>query len=318
MSSSLYKMAEAGLTSINVNRLPDLMRVFKSSDLLFDRLAKYSAGQSYIDHLMISYKQTPKDSFAELADVDSEFKHLYEKSLVYFDYEEGSIGQKKYVHDELVSEVRLFLQNNKYPIKEEEKFHGVIIKEIMTVPSLNLDILLNIVTSFAKMMPQHYGTIAADWEFENRKLFTSVDGFFNNKKYIIDKKNLSIYTYEFLKNDDFSSVNFIFFSTEGSDKLKNEFVSGLSNSRNNELAVEEKNKINFKSISKKRNETAGLLMHPKDSRIQLDAFWVFTTKNGNKIGFVGVSGEDINTVYNLTYHETLDRVEIFNKLWQNI
>ncbi len=319
ISISLYKMMESGYVALNSSRIPDFIRVFERSNLIFDRLAKYIAGQSYIEHLMITHENSPKEAFAELADVDYEFKYFYDKCLPYFRKDDGAIEQKRFIQKELVGELKLFLQNPKYPIASEEMFKGILADKINTVPSLSVEILLNIIDSFAKILPQHFGNIAKDWESENRQIFKSLDGYYFHEKYIVSKDNLDIYKYPFLEYDNFKEVRFIFNSNEKKESLKSEFIKLLSDNRS-PLTENVIDKIKFETIKKPQSKFERLLIAPnaKDSNIYLHAFWVFTTVSGNKIGFVGVSGKDVNTVYNLTYKETLDRSEIFEGLWKGL
>lgn len=320
MSSSLYKMAEAGLTSINVNRLPDLMRVFKSSDLLFDRLAKYSAGQSYIDHLMISYKQTPKDSFAELADVDSEFKHLYEKSLSYFEYEEGSLKQKKFVQESLISEIRHFLQNAKYPSEIKEKFAHSLIEKIRKVPTLSIEILINFIDSYSQIAPLHFGDIAAEWEKKNSNSFVENVGFYKDPNLILDKANLRKFNYDYLARKDFKSLKFIFDTDKTQQELEDTFKKNLTEVRNEAklepLDSQAFSKIELKPLEKnKKNKVHELVIDPHNAKNDLQAFWIFTNKEGNQIGFVGISKDFVSIGYNLSYSETERRYTLFKQIW---
>jgi len=322
MSVSLYKMTEAGATSFNINRIPNLIRVFKDSDLVFDRLAKFIAGQNIIDNLMSNQDFPAQNAVAELADIDNEFKYLYEKIQRYFDLEEGTREFKDFIQSTAVNEVRLFLQNDKYPIRDSEMFEGTLVKEINKLPSLSLEILLGIVNSFAKISPQHFGHIAAEWERENKKIFTSVDGFYLNTKFIISPKNLGIYKYPYLDMEDFIKVRFIFHSpSRDKKKLLGDFKELLNANRDplpiiNDPVFEEK--VQFETVSNISNDLKTLLTVPGETINTLQAFWVFTTKSGNKIAFVGVSGDDVNMVYNLTYEDALVRSALFEKIWNSI
>lgn len=321
MSVSLYKITEAGNTSFNITRIPDLIRVFKNSDLLFDRLTKFISGQNIADNSMSNQNMSAQDAIASLADIDNEFKAFYERIIPYFKFDEGSKKQKEFIQSVAHQEIRYFLQNNKYPMTSSETFDSDLVIKIKKVPSLSINLLLDFVGSFAQIIPLHFDKIAAGWETKNYKEFVTADGLYLNPELIVKKENLMKFNYDYLDQSNFTALRFLFKTNENVDKLKEKFIQNLNKCRKEkklgELDKSYFSRIHFKSLSaEKEREAIKLLIDPLISKNSLQAFWVFGTKTV-KIGFVGVSENDVNIGYNLSYEDSVKRSEIFDSIFNN-
>lgn len=319
MSVSLFKMTEAGNTSFNINRIPDLIRVFKDADLIFDRLAKFIVGQNIIDNLMSNHNKSAENAMLELANIDGEFKCLSERIGQYFDFEEGTRPFKDYVQQVGVNEVKLFLQNPKYPMDAVEVFDSKIAEMIKHAPSLSINVLLDFMRSFSNIIPLHFDKIAADWEEHNYHSIITVDGLYLDPQLILKKENLSRFNYKYLTNDKFTSLRFIFKTDENINELKAKFFSDLNTYRKekNEEKIDKRclERIHFMALPVTKIDVVSSLLHdPLNPKNQFQGFWVFGT-NSLKIGFIGVTENDVNIGYNLSYSESIKRSKIFDSLF---
>lgn len=335
MSVSLYKMTEAGLASFSLNRLLLLVETFKDSDsnIVFDRLLKFVSGQNIVDNLITNKKLSPKDSFAELANVDDEFRNLFLKTERYFDYEEDSKEMKDFIQNEAILEVRRFLQEPAYTI-EIKKNKGELIfdKQLLDVfknaPSLNIGLLYDFIKSFSEIIPLHFQEIAAKWEVDNAKHFKELVGLFDIPELIISKKNFKTFHHSYLLEGDFTKVRYIFCEKSGfknKDDIKKQYQIMLNQSRKENKLAEIPENIFTKKVSIEILETKdieivrNILRAPNNLSTHLQAFWSFYMKaDNNKIGFAGVVQSDVNVVYNLSYSEAMRRSDLFDNLWDSL
>jgi len=328
ISPSLYKMIEAGHASFNINKIKEIIKTFYQSGFRFNRLIKYISAQNLVDSFMYNLNESQKTALSNLAEMDEEFKALYSRIEKYFDLEDGSKAQKEFMQDIAVMEVKNFLQNDIYPIDSEIKIELDLVNQVKKVPSLNIELLVGFLDSFAKINPQHFGHIAADWEEKNSPKFKSVVGIYSSPKFIVDENNLGTYTYNYLTGKGFNNIRYIFISDKNPKILEQEFEEILNRCRRqNKLAEIPSNvlkkKVIFKTTKNHQQSFNDLLRDPNDSESILQAFWMFTTKKGYKVAFIGVSKKDknvndVNIVYNLSYEESQKRGQLFDKIWNQL
>lgn len=324
MSVSLYKMTEAGLVSFNINRIPNLIEVFKDSDLRFERLTKYVACQNIVDYYITSQNKAPKEAFGELADIDTEFKHLFEKVRIYYSLEGKTKLQKDFIHKKAIPEIRHFLQLPQYPSDPQQSFESGLIQKVKQVPSLSIELLLDFIGSFTSIIPLHFDKIASEWESKHSydKDFRQVDGYYTDPDLIVSETNLKTFNYDYLSQDNIL-IRYVFDTNENIDDLKAKFKRNLNKCRKDkklpmfENEVFDKIKF-FKLPNEKKSIAEQLLIDPLSTNKSLQAFWVFTTVRGNKIGFVGINENYVNIGYNLSYAETIERSGKFNTLIDNV
>jgi hypothetical protein len=325
MSLSLYKMVESGNAAFNVNKIFNLIHTFPDANLSFDRLSKYFVAQSIAD-LLINKGGTPRDVINKLSENDEEFRHFFLNIEDYVLYNGESKEIKDDLQEKAIKEINEFLSNSVYPIKDDDKYEANMAHKLSKIPSLSIEILLDFIDSFGTIIPQHFGNIASEWEDKNRSNFKSIDGFYVNPGLIIDKNNLSIYPYSYLRENSFTKIKYIFLSEDEPSILGSKFKTILNQCRSEKkiakISDNDYKKVHIKSISSKSNHQKlmikELLRDPIQTGGELQAFWVFTTVKGNKVGFVGVRENDTNKVYNLAYKETIDRDNLFKKLWESI
>ncbi len=331
ISSSLYKMIESGNAPFNIARLFDLIKVFDETNLEFDRLSKYFVGLNYIDFVMkkSDNPKLAKEALASLADNDEEFKVFFHKTEKYFDIIEGSKDQKEFIQDTVINEVSRFLSLRNYTEIISTNYTDELAKQIHAMPTLNIEIVQDVIHSFGKIYPQHFGHIAQEWEDQNCNNFKSVEGFYTNPKFIVSKKNLSAYNYPYLSKDGFTDLRFLFITDEKTNiHLQDEFKRILNEARTGNKKIPEsdiKKKVHFKTLKRKDKRLADikkdLLRDPnQEGNMEMQALWIFTTTKGNKIGFIGSedSSGDFNKVYNLSYDETYKRSSALNQIWESI
>jgi hypothetical protein len=266
---------------------------------------------------------TPQDAFVILGDVDEEFKELYARFEKLLPYIDNQTSLKEAITDEVLNEIGDFLSSQTYPAKTTEMFEGELVKKVKSVPSLSVEILLTFINSFGKLLPQHFGHIAAEWEEENSKYFVSVQGFYMKPEYIIDKENLSVYHYPFLEMRGFKKLDFIFLK-DGKDAgkaLEDEFINLLNKGRENTnlKPFKDAKKIEIHTVNKLSEPLKKLISHPINTGEYLHAFWVFTTSSGSKIAFVGINQKgEVNIVYNLPYSVAIERSNQFDRIWETL
>jgi len=316
ISTSLYKMIESGHASLAIHRAPDLIRVFEHTPITFDRLLKFIAGQNLVEYLINNVELSPVQAVAQLAASDDEFRYLYNRILDFFDYDEGSQSQKEFIQKRGIQEINCFLENSKYPPNAEDRLQKNLIEKIKAIPSLNVEIVQNIIDSMVSIMPQHFGHIASEWEIKNANNFSKVQGFYLSSAFIVSEDNLRKYSYPYLDNKE-TTIEFMFHGSEDSFQLQEKFQTILTECRKKaQLSLPNFDNVKFKTLNRLQSEFKVLLEDPLDPSVLLQAFWVFTTKSNEKIGFVGVYNKDVNVVYNLSYEESISRSEMFEQLWQ--
>jgi hypothetical protein len=354
MSISLYKMTEAGNTSFNLTRIPNLIRVFKDSDMIFDRVVKLVAGQNYLDYLITNHKETAKNSFAELAKIDEEFRCLFEDIEKYFEYKEGTKEYKEFIQIFGIEHIKAFLQNTKYPLISETRdseryfsednailpkefkeplqfllnpYYLQIVTKIMEVPSLSMGPLFDFIKSYSHIIPMHLGRTASDWENENYKNFKGVSGLYAFPELIVSEKNLSIFNHLYLNEESFKGVQYFFIDKmdfKDENHIRDVYFEILNNQRELKempLVPEKmKQKIFIQIIPKDKKEKAlELLRNPSSPGKHLQAFWYFDIlSSANKIGFTGISNDDGNIVYNLSLADVEIRANKFIQLQKSL
>ena len=78
-------------------------------------------------------------------------------------------------------------------------------------------------------------------------------------------------------------------------------------------------KVHFVNGSSKRDELFNSMKYREDGD-PVDFLWIFTLKNGNKVGFIS-NNESNNEVFygtTLSYLETNERLEVFKQVWEDL
>jgi hypothetical protein len=180
---------------------------------------------------------------------------------------------------------------------------------------------------FKSHPPLHITGIADKWERDNKTKFTHLKGFYLAEHIIITSENFQLFNFEYLFADTFEKLKMIFVSDKTNKQLEKHFIKELNNSRskNNllELSKAEIAKISIKTINVDDvTEDLGELMIDGDglSNNSLAAFFIFSMKSGNQIGFVGFREDDNEKDYilNLKYGDAKKRLKIFDEEWKNI
>ncbi len=332
MSVSLYKMTEAGLASFSLNRVINFLETFKDSELIFDRVLKFIAGQNIVDNLIIKQK-TPQQASEDLAKIDEEFRALYINTEKYFEYEDGSPEHKEFIQNKAIEEVRRFLQTPSYAVHksdilEKTSFDKELLKKLKIIPSLSMGLFFEFIESYSHFIPLHFGDIAAKWEDDNSSTFESLDGLFDVPEMIIDKKNLEKFHHSYIAEEQFKAVRYVFCKKskfKDKQEIVDEYKRILNECRKEKgLPMISKNVFDSKVSVEILNPEdldmiKSLLRLPHSPATLSKAFWFFHLKpGGSRVGFTGVVQNDVNIVYNLSYGDLNERVVDFNILWKTL
>lgn len=325
-SDSLYRLIEAGTASLNPARSLRLIAALPESRLELTKLSKYLVAASIVDHDMLNSppKRSAQEAVEELM-VDSEFEILVDRLRPYFTLREGTQQQKTFLEEIAAPEVGDFLRSTTYGAVKRQAFLEMLEREFKDMPTLNVDLLLDMKRSMGYRPFLHTGAIACRWEKENSPKFLSVKGLFTTPEDIVSESNLEKFNYDYLSNDRFDSLRFIFVRAHGNHEiqLKDRFILFLNRYRRSKLTAEEKNKITFLCLSPKEQEshedTIARLRYGRDPFNQeLEDFWSLKTDSHIDISFVGRKGRDHHDVVNLSFEDSLNRCSMFDILWDNV
>ncbi len=328
---SLYRLMESGASPLHPSKIYLLIEIFDDlfedeQNIEFENLSKFLIGGQYIDALVNRKKRnsrslTYQEALQEfLGNSGDDFNKLFNNVQGLFDLKTKEKDLNHLIDEKAPLELFDFLSLNNYEKNKTLQFGDKIIERIGNSYSLHIDMLLSMIKEFSTHPPMHISGIADKWEKNNHHNFEELRGFYLKEEIIINKNNFKLFDYDYLFDDNFKKLRMVFVSEKSSPELKDSFVQKLNASRNKKLTKREIDKINIKSI-KSINENLKNLVADSDNSNpnNLMTFWVFSMSNGNQNGFIGFKNTiEKDYIKNLKYAESIRRLEIFDKEWDNI
>ncbi len=326
LTDTYYRLAESGRAALNQNLTFRIIEAFESGTISFTRFAIFLVGAHWVGFEMGSMKNAElaaRRATEALALREKGFEVLYERTMAYFDIEEGSNDQKRFLEDVAAPEVGRFLSDENYgqPPLVARDFLGM-----GDLPTLNIDILLDLKKSLTGRSFVHTDEIAAKWESERGTQFKNFRAIFRSSDLVVDEKNLCLFHYEYLNSTSFINGRFIFVNSDRSaTELTTEFVNLVNDGRakksiTQRLEQREIDKIDFVCLDERQvilfeNQIENIL---KRGKLDLNAYWSFQTHVDLNISFIGVEGDNFENIRNLNLIESEEKSLMFDNLWEAI
>lgn len=328
LNDTYYRLAESGRAALNQSLVFKIIEVFAASDvpthdirpISFNRFALYMVGTHWVGAEMAlqpAKAQAGKYAVEALASLVSEFHIFNEQTKGYFDLEEGD-EQRRFLEKIAAPAVGVFLRSEIYGTSEKEFL------QVGNLPTLNIDILLDLKRSLTDRSFVHSQEIAARWESEKASQFQMFRAIFTRSNLILNQGNLDIFHYEYLAQRRFQEGQFIFLQSDLDEKdLKRKFVEMQNVGRRKkndtnlrDMTPDEINKLSFTCVDEQRvtlynEKIKGILS-------EHEAYWSFETHFGLQISFLGLQENNVENVRNLNLIDADAKVKEFDDLWKNI
>lgn len=343
LSETYYRLVESGRAALNQALVLDIVAVFSGGrsaagrrSISLPRLSLLLVGANWVGAEIASMEDAEdagRISLAALAEQVAEFEQLVSRTIAFLDLPEGSSEQRRFLEEVVAPEISDFLTLDKYGLTDkEEKASPVSLDD---VPSLNIDLIMDITESLAWRPFVHTENVAAQWEINKTKDFRELRGVYDYPALIINEHNLSIFRYEYLWEDRFIKFRALFLEecsgkpfadSDAAEKhWKKQFISSLEKRRQEAgttrtLSKKERDKICFVCLSSDelklfRARTNQLLSEREE---KADAYWSFETMHAFPIAFLGRINGQRDSTRNLTLSDGNKRESAFDELWEAI
>ena len=334
LTDTYYRLAESGRAALNQGLAFKVIEVFAASSvpthdnrtISFGRFALYHVGTHWVGAEMAAREAedgAAKGAFETLASLVADFQTLYERTQRYFELEEGTPEQKRFLEEVVAPEIGEFLRSDFYG---SGAVAGKDFLKLDDVPTLNVEMILDLKQSLAGRSFVHTDQIAAKWESNRAAQFKIQRGLFRTPALIVSEANLERFHWEFLSSSRFLWSRLIFVdSGESKERLKERFVSLLNKGRTkikglSPISTQEAVKLEFVCLTAEqrnnyREYIESLLLRELN---QHDAFWSFETHAGLDVSFIGVRGDKTENIRNLNFREASERAQLFDRLWNSV
>jgi len=256
----------------------------------------------------------------------SDFQVFTEHTRQYFDLDGDE--QRAFLETFAAKEVGLFLRSEAYGGTTEDDWDRKLwpLRELLDLPTLNIDILLDLKQSLTGRSFVHTVEVASKWESQRLSQFRSEQGLYTNAEIIINDDNLNHFHFEHLSEKRFSEVQMMFMRADGTEaSLKKDFVkrldSGRKAARLDPTTKEEFDKIQFRCLSAEQlaNHAKALTeLRTRDSSEPHEAYWSFETHAGLHISFIGLLGHNAEATRNLNLRDSIKKAKLFRHIWEDI
>jgi transcriptional regulator with XRE-family HTH domain len=331
LTDTYFRMAESGRAALNQSLVFKIIEVFAATNapthdsrtISFNRFALYLVGTHWIGAEMATHdsdEDAAKNAFESLAYLVADFQTLYEHTRIYFELDEGSPEQKRFLEEVAAPEIGEFLRSEFYGSAGGKDRDFLRLDEL---PTLNVEIILDLKQSLAGRSFVHTDKIAAKWEVDRAPQFKFQRGLFSTSDLIVGEENLDVFHYEFLGQSRFRESRLIFVNADESERaLTAQFVALLNRARArarglSPLSKHEQDKLKFVCLTpaeRKAHKDEIETLLRRDNRGH-KAYWSFETHAGLDISFVGVRDSNAENIRNLTLRDARERAQKFERLW---
>jgi transcriptional regulator with XRE-family HTH domain len=326
LTDTYYRLVEAGRAAINQSLVFKLIEVFAGADvpsydvraINFNRLAIFLVGAHWVGAEMASRGEDQlspgKHALEVLATLVGEFQVFYEQIKGYFELADE--GQKRFLDEVAAPEVDAFLRSEFYSTPQREFLQAD------DLPTLNIDIVLELKRSLTGRSFVHSQAIAANWETERGAQFREFTGLFTRPELILNQGNLDLFHYEYLALPRFNSGKILFVDSEENEQsIKSNFIRMQNEGRKKRndpsllpMSKEEITKLTFLRLNKEASTQYNDLINRLLSNYE--AYWSFRLHSGLQVSFVGLHNGNVENIRNLSLRDSDERTKIFDKLWQ--
>lgn len=335
VSDTYLRLAESGRAALNQSLVFTIIQVLADSNapthdsrtIIFSRLALLTVGTHWVGAEMALYsgKDAGKQAIEALALRVSDFQHFLDITKEYFDLQEDSAAQKEFLENVAAPEVGEFLRNEAYGGTDTESLEKNILplRELLDLPTLNLELVLDLKQALSGRSFVHTADVASKWESQRKTQFRYERGLYARAELIVSDRNLDKFHFEHLSETGFREVQMIFLDGD-EKKLKDDFINFIDAGRSKAglklLKPQERDKIHFRCLTRQertRHKSKLYELRSRDSDV-LEAYWSFQAHSGLHIGFVGVAGDNAENTRNLNFRDSLHRNELFGQVWEAI
>jgi transcriptional regulator with XRE-family HTH domain len=331
LSDTYYRLVESGRAALNQSLVFKIIAAFantaapthESSTISFEQLAKYLVGSHWVGAEMAARQRRrgAEHAMEDLALFVSDFQVFHERTKGYFNVREQSDEERRFLEDVAAPAVGEFLSSGTYGIGYKTDRDFLRIGEL---PTLNIDILLELKQSLSGRPFVHTAEIAAKWEFDRRAQFRNHRGLFSTAAPVVTEGNLGLFHQEYLKEPRFAESRILFIESRGESETRRDFINFLNRGRARHgvrhLTQDEKRKLSIICLSdderrRFQGEVEDILS--RDSTLH-QAYWGFETTTGLQISFIGLHNGNSENVRNLALAESERKVNLFDKLWSSV
>lgn len=329
LGGSSYRMIEAGSAILHPGRSLNIIKVFDQIE--FDPLCRLlvaiqvmETGTQTVDDF--------KNATILLGDTDPQLQQLFDALMPAWKLVQNQDANSvaDYISNSDVPSILTdFLTINRYfGLEKERRLDFQLNALIEGTPSIYLDFILDILSSLKKHRLHYFPEESRTWESENKHNFLNLYAVIRDPAGILNKDNFSSFDYNYLWQPQFESLKYIIldkdFDPEKSKTLFQRYLKEALQDKHIKYQVELQQfdeameKVHFVNGYGKRNELYNSMKYSEDSN-PVDFLWIFTLKNGNKVGFI--SNNDSNKVFygtTLSYLETNERLEVFKQVWPDL
>jgi len=341
LTDTYLRLVESGRATLNQSLAFRLIEVFADAGptqdtraISFPRLALFAVGIHWVGAEMAAHpgRDAGKRATEALASRDTDFDIFFRRTKPYFELGEDSDAQKAFLEEVAAQEVGLFLRSDSYGREDIKDILNNILdlrRDLLDLPTLNIDLLLDLKQALAGRSFVHTDGVAARWETQRASQFRLVRGLFLHAKPVVTQENLDCFHYEYLSQERFLGLQFIFMNADiSSVQLKRLFITLLNKGREKvklePLTRKECDKIHILRLSdSQREEHDDVLteLRRRDERTgnPYDAYWSFETHYNLHIGFIGWLGDaNPDSTRNLTLNSSVAKAIQFSTLWDNL
>jgi transcriptional regulator with XRE-family HTH domain len=334
LTDTYLRLAESGRAALNQGLVFKIIEVFAATNapthdnrtINFNRFALYLVGTHWVGAEMAaqdSDDDAGRSAFEGLASAVADFQTLYEHIRRYFAFDEGSAEQKRFLEEVVAPEVGEFLRSEFYGSGGGGDRDFLRLDEL---PTLNVEILLDVKRSFAGRSFVHTDKIAAKWEADRASQFKFQRGLFRTTDLIVDETNLDLFHYDCLGQPGFRESRLIFVNSREDERaLTERFVRLLNEARArvrglNPLYESDEDKLRFVCLTPAERKAHHDEIETLLRRDLMDhtAYWSFETHAGLDISFVGVGEGNVESIRNLTLRDARERAQKFERLWSSL
>ncbi len=346
ITASFYRMIESGATPLSGSKMIDIIEVLGLERVLWSSFSKLLIAQQVLENCKKSLEEL-KNGLERLS-LDRDLRKLLSvlnPSSSYWEIlvsGESSMNLRDYFNDlSLLTRIDDFLTN---PYFTESKGDSLALKLITNrigeIPATNFRGLSQIIDSLGRPS-LHLPKIAEKWETDNKDNLQELIGFYQDPDFIINKDNLSTFSYDYLFRQEFERIRMVFISSTKEATLKNSFIEqillGRKGLTEKEIETLKKlliKKVQFKTISLDdiSEKTNSLMERLQDIRYTFldrpNCIWVFKELSGIFTGFAALltkmekTGKHpiihIDYCTDLTIDDGDDTYDCFNELWDLI
>ena len=327
LGGSSYRMIEAGSAILHPGRSLNVIKVFDKIE--FEPLCRLLVAIQ-VTETGTQTVEDFKNATILLGDTDAQLQKIFEAMMPIWklvDVEDANFIAQQIEASEIPTLLADFLTSNQYfGLDKERKLDRQLNALIEETPSIYLDFILDTLRSLKKHRLHYFPEESRVWEHENRQNFTNLYAVIKDGQGILNKDNFNSFDYNYLWQTQFESVKYIFledsFDPKTAKKLFSKHLKASLQDKHIKYQVELQefdgamDKVHFKN-GKAQSERLLEIMQPREGEPAVEVLWIFTLKNGNKVGFISNAQSD--TIFygtTLNYLEANQKLEAFKDIWE--